>query len=200
MKKKNLNIKLIIVVSILFFNYYSSIAQGCVANFTIENLSTNTYKFTVDSPPSNAVAYFWDFGDATPTSYHFSPTHVYVDDSCYNVCLTIYTVGGDSCYVCKNICDSIPTSLSNIDNSENNFNIYPNPANDYWNLNFQSAIQNKLQIQVVDILGKVVYQKAYKSTIGKNLIIIPNTNFSSGIYLLRIVGKENSIIYKVEKL
>lgn len=80
-----------------------------------------------------------------------------------------------------------PTSCAlgiNENVNRNNFTIYPNPANDYFILNFTSQSQN-IKVIVTDALGKVVFEK-YNSR--ESELKINTSSFSKGIYFVTVSG------------
>ena len=92
---------------------------------------------------------------------------------------------------------SLPTRITGIQNIINNENIsiYPNPLSAG---NFQLAVSNNLigaQVEILDDNVRVVY----KSEI-KNLHSEINTQFSGGVYLLRITTGTGVVVRKLVKL
>ena len=77
-------------------------APPCIANYiSVYDSASNNYTVTAD-PTTIALAtsYHWDFGDGS-TSALALPTHTFTTPGSYNVCLKIYTAGGDSCSYCQ---------------------------------------------------------------------------------------------------
>ncbi len=71
----------------------------------------------------------------------------------------------------------------------NNFEFYPNPANDFINLNV-SELSNNNTYQITDIYGRTL--KTSSLILGNNKVDI--SNFSSGIYYLILDGKVSKFI------
>ncbi|MBV5343273.1 T9SS type A sorting domain-containing protein [bacterium] len=63
--------------------------------------------------------------------------------------------------------------------------VYPNPAKDVVNIDFQSKIENA-QVSISDLTGKSVYKNSINSV---NKIRISTANFAKGIYVLSISTK-----------
>jgi gingipain R/gingipain K len=80
--------------------------------------------------------------------------------------------------------DSDPVSISNVEKSS--VNVYPNPANNYINVNASSNISN---VEVYTISG----QKVGDFTANGTQTVISTANLSNGMYLMRI-NTENGVI------
>ncbi len=89
------------------------------------------------------------------------------------------------------------TVASNLSTSENLFNeskirMYPNPAKNEIYLDIDDSIQNEIQkISIYNLLGEQVFSS------DKYLQIIPLSNISSGIYIVKINSSEFEISKKL---
>ena len=81
------------------------------------------------------------------------------------------------------------TGFNNIENK--NFNIYPNPANNFVNIEIQNNKNENTLIEIININGQVVYSK----TINNNSQLINLSEYSPGVYHIRV----NSVIKKFVK-
>ena len=75
-------------------------------------------------------------------------------------------------------------------NGSNEFNIYPNPANEW--LEIKSENQSQFSILISDITGQIVYQNEAQS-----LAHIDLQNFMPGIYLVEIIENKQSFTRKI---
>jgi hypothetical protein len=84
-----------------------------------------------------------------------------------------------------------PASTENL--NKKIFSIYPNPTHSSINIDFNSE-NNKNEIKIVDLVGKVVFEKTVIMSANNKKIIISLNDFSSGIYFLLInqEGKTSS--------
>jgi hypothetical protein len=81
--------------------------------------------------------------------------------------------------------------LSDLDEmTENELQIYPNPVEDILNIMFNIDSQKEFQINISDLSGR-------HTIISKNVLIISNENieidlsqFSSGIYIIKVQSKD----------
>lgn len=89
-----------------------------------------------------------------------------------------------------------PTSVNNI-LKEENVNLFPNPSNDYLNLDFTLSQTSDIIIALNDITGKTVYSQSLNNLSGNQGLVINTSTFNNGIYTLTLKTKEGSITRKV---
>jgi len=87
---------------------------------------------------------------------------------------------------------NITTGIDQIDNSLK-VSVYPNPFSEQINLQFNKTVNAKLEL--VDVLGKVVYTSAIK---GKKEVVLMNYNLADGVYYIRLTGDINKQIKVVK--
>ncbi len=66
---------------------------------------------------------------------------------------------------------------------------FPNPATDQVSVRFSLANSELITYEVFDVLGKNVFSKTKNESAGSAQEIIPLTNFSKGMYSIKISGK-----------
>ena len=76
--------------------------------------------------------------------------------------------------------------------------IYPNPVADYLNLQLNESFTNKkIQAQVIDLNGKVIYTNTFDLTQTQTgSLSLPLQHLPSGHYVLKIQGTQNNQISK----
>ncbi|MEA2042353.1 MAG: LamG-like jellyroll fold domain-containing protein [Bacteroidota bacterium] len=74
-----------------------------------------------------------------------------------------------------------------------NVNIYPNPANEFVNINL-SELNNISEIAVYDITGRKVFTSA---TLNQSVISINTSDFASGLYNVVLIGDKNTFTTKL---
>ena len=93
----------------------------------------------------------------------------------------------------------ISTSLGiNEKMSENDFQVYPNPTNDYATLSFTLSSEQNISISLRNIEGKemkMVEQRSFAK--GTNELKINTENLPKGLYFIRIKGKEKEVYKKI---
>lgn len=109
------------------------------------------------------------------------------DPDTANATISIPT-GNESIFLAK-YSNSI-TNIKNFYDSERNvLLIFPNPANEYINLNFLSSCSNcKNSLQIMDVTGRVLFSNS--DFYSKSIVDVKN--LSSGMYLLTIKSKKYS--------
>jgi Zn-dependent metalloprotease len=68
-------------------------------------------------------------------------------------------------------------------------NAFPNPAKDQLNVSLMMNQSGEFNFIIVDVLGKIQYNKMVNLTSGNQLIEIPTNELSNGTYELQINGK-----------
>lgn len=167
-------------------NFKCSITGGYVHRGTI-NTTLNGYYFFADYCSNEIGSFDFDGGDNT----------IYYSDKFGGNSWTtfgedingeLYIAGGTS----GNIYKIIPGNLSNNEFETSQIKMYPNPANNYVNLNFENISLPK-EINILDINGKLI--KTYNQ-FSSNSIQLSTKSFSKGLYLLQISNNQGNIIYK----
>lgn len=91
--------------------------------------------------------------------------------------------------------ENIVTALTP-SNQQMNWTLYPNPANESVTVGFVVQNDQTTPLKVVDITGKTIFENMYKTPTGKNEIILDVSNFSKGIYLVKLGDKTKKLIVK----
>ncbi|MDD3859912.1 MAG: choice-of-anchor D domain-containing protein, partial [Bacteroidales bacterium] len=76
--------------------------------------------------------------------------------------------------------------------------IYPNPVSDIISITISNWYSNKIKIELCDIAGRIVYTSAIETKTEFHFEQINISNCESGVYLLRLSDKDNTIIRKIE--
>ncbi len=146
--------------------------------------SKSLFKLTVDIPGLPLMSTYTGIGlDAT-------------NDSLLNMNFVVDTTSGGGIYV-----DT--TSGMSIHNITflNYLSIYPNPFSKNLNVEFSTDNKADVNMEIIDISGRVVYRKDFRSIVGKNQVEInTQTNISgSGTFFLKIASGNNVLIKKIIK-
>ena len=82
-------------------------------------------------------------------------------------------------------------SISRIEEKKgiNELNIYPNPSRNIFNISFKSEDTQNINVRVVNIVGEVVYTEKLDQFVGEYNKAIELTNYTKGIYFLKITTK-----------
>ena len=129
--------------------------------------------------------WIWDFGDGGTDSIRQNPDHIYADTGTYLVCLRILEplTGVDDTYCEAVHVGDLITRIPILENQENKFEIYPNPATDQLTI----TGKNPAKVFIYDLLGNVLVV-----TTESNISL---SGFAKGVYLLK-AESDHGIINK----
>jgi hypothetical protein len=182
----------------------------CLAGFVSIYDSLFNGVYVINNSIGNNLTYFWDFGDGNTSNQQF-PNYTYSTTGPFWLCLTIDDGNGCIDTYCDSIglngmvlkqsgftiqvTSSLITSFENQIEQDLNFIIYPNPAKDsFTSLSLFDIANNNYNINVYDLLGKLVFTKAIKSK--KQLF--DTSELKKGIYFCNFT--KDNIVIKTEKL
>jgi len=136
---------------------------------------------------SAGIFYNWKFGDFTPNVYKRDTFHVYANPGTYimyfsdwNTCNTAYNT--------DTIVVNAVNSINNIFIVDPAFNVFPNPLspNTDLKITYTAALSGTSRLRICNSLGQTVFDKEYKTGIGKNELRIININLTEGIYFVNL--------------
>lgn len=161
-------------------------APVAAATLNANNLTLPNAFVAATNTSQNANGYFWDFGDGF-TSTDVSPWHNYTAPGTYTIMLI--AING----VCPNDTSFMTVTVNNpvgIDEIQNSLHsmIYPNPSNGTFHLAFELEKNEELNIQILDLRGRLIHQKKSNYLQGRSFEYF-NLNLSSGMYILQIMGE-----------
>lgn len=92
------------------------------------------------------------------------------------------------------------TLIDESDNINFQLNLYPNPTKDFLTIEMQSENEIACTAELFDMSGKLLLRRLLKGSELKEIIDL--TNYSSNMYILRIIDKKNKLLksYKVQKI
>jgi len=139
-------------------------------------------------------------GGTTPYTYSWSTTPAQVTANATGLCASsIYTVCITDANGCSN-CDTViipftnPTGISSV-NQNAVISIFPNPANDYLFIEGTVSSSEKMQVNIVDLLGQPM-MRSYFDVNGKFSEKINTENLPAGVYFIEI--NSNDITKKLK--
>ncbi|MFO0414948.1 MAG: PKD domain-containing protein [Bacteroidota bacterium] len=146
------------------------------ANFS-ESISGNTATFTNSSSSVNSTLnYSWDFGDGNTSSIQ-NPSHTYATNGTYTV-----TLIASNCIFSDTITNTIQIGTNSMEENTNaNFEFYPNPATHQITINVEKQLLGSVYI-IYDNTGKAILTGKILS----EQSVIDLVDLSKGIYLLSI--------------
>ncbi len=139
--------------------------------------------------PGDDIIYKWSFGDGN-IAYGTHVNYTYKADGQYEVTLTAISESSSSESSMK--VAVIATGSEALMLSEADFRIYPNPAQDFLNVELNGEVRGPVVFEIIGMKGQTISRKVHSSPTS-SLIQIYTGDLPGGIYLLRITG-ENRIL------
>ena len=176
---------------------FSMIITLCVkptANWTFNVISSGGGGMVVQffgNTSIGASSYFWDFGDGTTNNVSAIPTHTYaVPGLFYKVTLIVTNACGDT--------DTLISRLDQIGIGEDQLNasvlLYPNPSQGIVNIEIPNFYNNKVDVELMDLSGKMLSNSLEKYENGK--LQLDYSQHPSGEYILRIRIDDQWVVKK----
>ena len=155
---------------------------------------------TISNTSFNATNYAWDFGNATFSNLA-TPSNLYTSPGTYNVMLVASNANCSDTAYFTSFADDAGIDVFNTIVFD--ATLYPNPFSASFQLDFETFNnQENIEIEIVDIYGRVVYFKELGSlSSGKHSIELTLSNLSSGQYLLSVIDSitDKKQVLKVQK-
>ena len=132
-------------------------------------------------------------GDVIPVS--MCGACIFVDDAAAGYLTTLWAEDALSTYV-NNEADC--NTLSVDTETQNVFNMYPNPVEDVLFITFENMEEDEIRVDVIDSNGKLLSQEEHYVGFS-NQLQIDMSEFTDGLYFIRISNDRGSYIDKVVK-
>lgn len=164
----------------------------------------------VDGSTGTGLTYSWNFGDGSAPVSGLNVTHTYATHGSYNICLTV--TSSTAIGTCTNVfCDTLTVdstgavrgsftvttgnSLVSLDENESikGLNLYPNPAQNFINLDFESINSSDLNVRIFDTKGAAVQSFNKYIYSGNNKIQINTSLLEEGLYIIQLQDGETFV-------
>jgi PKD repeat protein len=169
-----------------------TVTEKPTAAFSAVSNDTLSVSFT-DASTGNPTTWNWDFGDGNSSQVQ-NPTHTYAAGGNYTVTLTV----GNDCGTTDSL---FAIYVSGIGIEENGFakgiELMPNPATNRVQLQAAFTQATNLQVELLDMTGKVLLKHEWKNAAAGNNLDIDLNDFSDGVYFVRMYNLENSTTMKL---
>lgn len=93
-----------------------------------------------------------------------------------------------------------PLSVNEMADTKDFFNIYPNPSNNNFILNYTAIRDEKINIQIVNTAGAQVKEIKCFTKKGSNKIDLNINAVKAGIYFIKISNSDKTVVQKLMKL
>lgn len=160
----------------------------CEPYFTYtRDLSTNTFTFFDSTVVGEVTSVLWEFGDGNTSTFE-QPIYTYNAFGAYKVCLTTYDDGSECGKICKDV-NVFPLGLDDSSMGAS-INIYPNPNNGSFTLDFGGASMQGYQVQITDVAGRLLLDEELGSNATQAEF---GLNIEAGTYFLRLMENSNTV-------
>lgn len=161
-----------------------------IANFNYNQTAGFTLQFNNTS--QNANTHQWIFG-SIGSSPDLNPQYSFPGNGVYPVTLIISNpCGADT--VIKTIV-VVPLGFQGSDALGFHVSVFPNPFNNYINLQSIMANSSNIKITLTDMLGKVVMHKSINSISDNQIIEVPE--IPNGLYVLNLQSSQGFVSFKL---
>ncbi|MBK8368189.1 MAG: T9SS type A sorting domain-containing protein [Bacteroidetes bacterium] len=89
--------------------------------------------------------------------------------------------------------------LQNTNNNSSLVSVYPNPSNGTVYLKFKTNINEKILVEVYDILGRNMYLKSFNNITENQVEQLDLSNYTNGMYLIKISSNKQQECIKIIK-
>ncbi|MBI5218218.1 MAG: immunoglobulin domain-containing protein [Bacteroidia bacterium] len=154
----------------------------------------DTHDTLILTAPPGYASYLW-------SDYSYAQTlTVYGSDYADNPGIHAFAVtvtNTDGCSASDAV--SVNILLSGVDNlnSENYLKLYPNPGNGLTCLEIKNENREDLLFEIVDLNGKIIYQKNFDKNKTEIKETINLTSLSKGVYFVKVKNNENCFVRKL---
>jgi PKD repeat protein len=157
-----------------------------VAAWSVDTAADPTFVFT-DMSTNSPDTWAWDFGDGT-TDVTASPSHTYLTNGLYTVCLVASNSAGSSAEVCQDIAvRMVPSGLGSVQASS--LVLAPNPASSSTVLSLPSALSGEGQWSIHDATGRLMRQGVLAA--GSQQLVLDVQGLAPGTYAVSLRGQNS---------
>lgn len=80
----------------------------------------------------------------------------------------------------------VTAGIENVSAINGGVEVYPNPADDELNLKFSVEQNETLQINIIDVTGKLIQSNEIHAVAGSNLVLLNTNGIQKGMYLIQV--------------
>jgi Secretion system C-terminal sorting domain len=84
-------------------------------------------------------------------------------------------------------------------NVENDVTAYPNPVGDQFNVILRNFSADKASITIHNVAGQLIWKQELSLPTGADLITVPSSTWSRGIYILSVKSKDSKFVKRMMK-
>lgn len=152
------------------------------------NINQGTVVFT-DNSTNGPTSWAWDFGDGN-TSTSQNPTHTYTTSGMYTVTLVVVNAcGADTFSQTVNV-----VIIGLEDGIAPHFNLFPNPADQTVNVQWEGGNGAQTLLQLTDLTGR----ELMRQTVGGQQATLQIGTLAPGVYMLAVTQNGQRMVQRVQ--
>ena len=164
-----------------------------MASFT-STVQANGADVDFDATGSFGDTYSWNFGDGS-TGSGMTTMHTYAVGGTYTACLT---VTDSTCNSTDSTCQTVLVTVGQEESLLNqSLNVFPNPSNGKFRVEFQVEGLKDVSIRVSTLLGQEIYASQPGNVSGEYREEFDLSNEATGIYVLQIITDDNVVSRRI---
>ncbi len=171
--------------------------EATASETTLDLAISGDVDFTGTS--ATATSWEWDFGDGSDISTEQNPSHTYTETGTYTVTLTVFDGECPNTTTLNIEVEDNTSSLEDI-SGLSSVGVLSNPFNDDLNIRIHTTEWKDLEIGVFDALGRRVVQRNNIQINGSDVISFDASDWTSGVYFLRLNDGQQGGTIKLLKL
>ncbi len=155
-----------------------------VADFS---LAANGLTLALTNQSTNAATYFWTFGDGNSSTLA-SPAYTYAAEGNYTVQLVVVNACGTDTFTQS-------TTLVGVDaQMEGGITIFPNPAQDHFEIKTSHPQFGPQQVHIRNVLGQQIQELQWN---GSQSLRIETAHWPRGVYTVEIASPKSILRRKI---
>ncbi len=171
-------------VEVLNANFSASESNICIDQSVV---------FT-DESMGDIISWEWNFDGGIPeTSLEQNPTVLYETAGLFNVELTVFNGVNYNTLLMEDYI-LVDDCIGLEENTTSSISLYPNPCKDILTLEFNTNSNDKTEISISDLNGRVIWEA--NNNEANTILNIDVSSFESGVYLLQISDENSFMINK----
>ena len=155
--------------------------------------NSNTYYFNL--PVTDDYTVEWKFDDGTSV-YGTDISYSFTESGTHMVDLNVWNSSGDKIYT-KTIIISVATGIK--EETSGNLKVYPLPAGDILNLEFESSAGFETFVRIYNMAGQFIHEKDASLVNGTNHLTLDVSDLKPGMYLITIETPQGIFRQKISK-
>ncbi|MBI9067451.1 MAG: PKD domain-containing protein [Salinivirgaceae bacterium] len=174
--------------------YITVTDEEIVANFSASPLFGELpLEVVFTNTTTGATDYLWNFGDES-TSTEENPTHTFETAGIFSISLTASNLDFEKTKSKNNYISVDPVNIP--ENWKERLSIFPNPANDFVNVNILNVKFESTSIELFDLQGKLIntINPEVAEVIEKQVDV---TQLQRGSYFLKITIGDEMLLVKI---